>query len=81
MEECIPPRRSNKNETGHTPTRRFPSIFSSGSEPTFLGTRLTGSHTHERPSSHRHHTVAIRGTHLYAPGVVGKGSLAVSIGY
>jgi hypothetical protein len=72
---------SNKNETVYTPTRRFPSIFSSGAEPTFLGTRLTGPPTHERPDSCRYHTVASRGTHLGAPGVVGKGSLAASIGY
>jgi hypothetical protein len=75
------PRRSNKIETGYTPTRWFPSIFNSGSEPTFLGTRLTGSLTHKRPGSHRYHNVASRGTHLCAPGVVGKGSLDTSIGY
>jgi hypothetical protein len=75
------PKRSNKNEMGYTPTKRFPSIFSSGAEPTFLGTRLTSSPTDERPDSHRYHTVASRGTHLCAPGIVGKGSLAASIGY
>jgi hypothetical protein len=43
-------------------------IFSSGSEPTFLGTRLTGLLTHERLGSRRYHTVASRGTHLRVPG-------------
>jgi hypothetical protein len=81
MEECIPQKGPTKNEMGYTPTRRFPSIFSSGAEPTFLDTRLTGSPTHERPDSCRHHTVVSRGIHLCAAGVVGKGSHATSIGY
>jgi hypothetical protein len=74
-------RKSNKNETRYAPTRRLPSIFSSGSEPTFLGTRLTGSLPYERPNSHMYHTISSRGTHPCDPGVVGKGSLAASIGY
>jgi hypothetical protein len=44
--------------------RLFPSIFSSGAEPTFLGTRLTGTLPHERPDSRRYHTVASRGTQV-----------------
>jgi hypothetical protein len=75
------PKKVQKNEMGYTPTRRFPSIFSSRSEPTFLGTRLTGSLPHECPDSHRYHTFASRGTYPCAPRVVGKGSLAASIGY
>jgi hypothetical protein len=81
MEEFIPQEGPNKNEMGYTLTRKFPSIFSSGSEPTLLGTRLTGSLPHKRPDSHRHHTLASRGTHPCAPEVVGKGSLAAPIGY
>jgi hypothetical protein len=80
-EECIPQESPTKNETGYALTRQFSSIFSSGSEPTFFGTRLTGSPTHERLDSRRYHTVASRGTHLCAPGIVVKGSLVASIRY
>jgi hypothetical protein len=37
--------------------------------------------TPDRPGSHRYHTVASSGAHLFVPGVVGNSSLAVSIEY